>query len=78
MAAFIEKALNAAPTTPCQGTFTDVTVQTVGENFCRLVEDFATRGITSGCEPGKFCPDASVTRAQMAVFLVAAPAPLNP
>jgi hypothetical protein len=78
MAAFIEKALNATPATPCQGTFLDVDVSTVGETFCRLIEDFATRGITSGCGDGNYCPDNPVTRAQMAVFLVAAPDPLTP
>jgi hypothetical protein len=78
MAAFIEKALNATPAVGCQGTFLDVNTQTIGDTFCSLIEDFATRGITSGCGGGNFCPSLPVTRAQMAVFLVAAPAPLNP
>ncbi len=33
------------------------------------IEQLAEEGITSGCGGGNYCPDASVTRAQMAVFL---------
>lgn len=38
------------------------------------IETFAALGITDGCsrEPARFCPDRSVTRGQMAVFLVRA------
>jgi len=35
-------------------------------------------GITGGCGGDNFCPNDPITRAQMAVFLVAAPAPLLP
>ena len=34
------------------------------------IEQFADEGITGGCGDGNFCPETSVTRAQMAVFLV--------
>ena len=34
------------------------------------IEALATEGITSGCGNGNYCPDAPVTRGQMAVFLV--------
>ena len=34
------------------------------------IEDLAARGITAGCGGGDYCPDAPVTRAQMAVFLL--------
>ncbi len=34
------------------------------------IEQLAADGITGGCGGGNYCPDASVTRAQMAVFLV--------
>ncbi len=34
------------------------------------IEQLASEGITSGCGPNLYCPDATVTRAQMAVFLV--------
>ncbi|MBI3160913.1 MAG: S-layer homology domain-containing protein [Chloroflexi bacterium] len=34
------------------------------------IEQLAADGITGGCGGGNYCPDANVTRAQMAVFLV--------
>jgi hypothetical protein len=37
--------------------------------FFRFVEALARAGITAGCDPGSFCPDAPLTRGQMAVFL---------
>jgi len=36
------------------------------------IEAFAEAGITSGCGTRLFCPDAVVTRAQMAKFLLVA------
>jgi len=33
------------------------------------IEEFAARGITTGCAAGRFCPERGVTRAEMAVFL---------
>lgn len=33
------------------------------------VEELANQGVTSGCDSNNFCPDANVTRGQMAVFL---------
>ncbi len=40
--------------------------------FCPWVEELARQGITTGCAPNLFCPGASVTRQQMAVFIVRA------
>ena len=34
-----------------------------------FIETFAANGITAGCGGGYFCPEDSVTRAQMAVFI---------
>jgi hypothetical protein len=34
------------------------------------IKQLVTEGITSGCGNGNYCPEAPVTRAQMAVFLV--------
>jgi hypothetical protein len=36
------------------------------------IKQLAAEGITGGCGGGNYCPEASVTRAQMAVFLVKA------
>jgi hypothetical protein len=33
------------------------------------IEALASEGITAGCGGGNYCPDAPVSRAQMAVFL---------
>jgi hypothetical protein len=40
--------------------------------FWPYVEDLATAGVASGCGAGSYCPDAPVTREQMAVFLIKA------
>ena len=45
---------------PCPGPFTD------------WIEPLAAEGITAGCGGGNYCPGASVTRAQMSVFLLKA------
>ncbi len=37
----------------------------------RFVEDLANRGITAGCQVGEYCPADPITRAQMAVLLLA-------
>jgi hypothetical protein len=37
--------------------------------FCAWIQQLANDQITAGCGGGKYCPDSSVTRAQMAVFL---------
>jgi hypothetical protein len=39
--------------------------------FARWVNELASRGVTAGCGGGNYCPGNPVTRAQMAVFLVA-------
>lgn len=40
--------------------------------FFRFIEAMAASGLTGGCGAGTFCPDAPVTRGQMAVFLAVA------
>jgi hypothetical protein len=52
---------------PGQEMFNDVPASSP---FCPWIEELARRGITGGCGGGNYCPSASVTRAQMAVFLV--------
>ncbi len=54
---------------PGTATFSDVPV---GHPFHRFVEALVASGITGGCGGGNYCPDTSVTRGQMAVFLAAA------
>ena len=52
---------------PAAGTvFTDVPANYWAAAW---IEQLAAEGITTGCAPGLYCPDISVTRAQMAAFL---------
>jgi hypothetical protein len=48
------------------GSFPDVPLT---NPFYAYIENIFHNGITGGCGGGDYCPDASVTRAQMAVFL---------
>lgn len=72
MAVFLLKAKHGAGYTPppCVGVFADVPCP--GYWVANWIEALATEGITSGCGGGNYCPEASVTRAQMAVFLLKA------
>jgi S-layer homology domain len=51
---------------PGQPTFNDVPTN---HPFFQFVEALAASGITAGCGNGNFCPDAPLTRGQMATFL---------
>jgi hypothetical protein len=51
---------------PAVATFGDVPTSHV---FFQFIEAMAASGITKGCGGGNFCPDAPVTRGQLAVFL---------
>jgi hypothetical protein len=51
---------------PAVATFNDVPTSDPAFQF---VEALARSGITAGCGSGNFCPDAPLTRRQMAVFL---------
>jgi len=72
MAVFILRAMLGSyhfpPALPPEGSsFDDVTNQ-----FPTWVEEFYQTGITGGCatNPLRYCPDAAVTRGQMAVFIL--------
>lgn len=75
MAVFLVRAQHGGgyvPPAPV-GLFSDVSP---GHWAARFIEQLYNDGITSGCAPSsdpatrQFCPDATVTRAQMAVFLL--------
>jgi hypothetical protein len=68
MAARVYYKLQISPD-PGTATFADVPV---GHPFHRFVEALYASGITGGCGGGNYCPDAPVTRGQMAVFLAGA------
>ncbi len=69
MAAFLLKAEHGSAYTPpaCAGIFTDVPCPSP---FADWIEQLSAEGVTSGCGTGIYCPSQSVTRAQMAVFLL--------
>ena len=73
MAAFLERALRASNWAPSTTTtaFTDVAA---GSLFAGHIEAMRTDGITGGCASGppRYCPEDSMTRAQMAVFVLRA------
>ncbi|HEX4884116.1 MAG TPA: S-layer homology domain-containing protein [Casimicrobiaceae bacterium] len=58
-------AFHSAHAAPCAG-FTDVDS---ADPFCPSVDWVRNRGITQGCTSTLYCPDAPVTRLQMAAFL---------
>ena len=69
MAVFVLRTLDAALLPPAcapPNLFTDVPETSP---FCPWIEELARRGVVTGCEAGRYCPSASVTREQMAVFL---------
>jgi glucose/arabinose dehydrogenase len=63
MATFLGRALHLPATST--DFFTDD--ETNGHE--QAINRLAAAGITSGCGPGRFCPDGIVTRGQMAAFL---------
>ncbi|MBI5963344.1 MAG: S-layer homology domain-containing protein, partial [Chloroflexi bacterium] len=69
MAVFLVRAKHGIAFVPptATGIFADVPVGSFGANY---IEQLVADGITSGCGPGSFCPSTTVTRDQMAVFLV--------
>ncbi len=58
----------AAAQTTASRFFTDV----VSENHAQAIDRIHEAGIVEGCEEDRYCPDESVTRAQMASFLAGA------
>jgi len=51
---------------PAAATFADVPAS---DGAFAFVEALAASGVTAGCGGGNYCPDAPLTRSQMAVFL---------
>jgi len=71
MAVFLLKSEHGSSFTPdsCTGVFADVACPSL---FANWIETLASEGVTAGCGGGNYCPNAPVTRAQMAVFLLKA------
>jgi hypothetical protein len=69
MAVFLINAKGVTPPAATGTMFTDVPVT---HWAAKWIEELARRGITAGCGANLYCPDAPVTREQMAVFLLKA------
>ncbi len=72
MAVFLERGMrgSAYAPPPASGTlFSDVAANSFAAPF---IEQLFRDGISGGCGGGNYCPQRSVTRAQMAVFLLRA------
>ena len=71
MAVWLIRVLGGEGATTGASRFADVDAS---EWWSPYAEELADRGITKGCKTGplRYCPDQSVTRAQMAAFLVRA------
>jgi len=72
MAVFLERGIHGSgfsPPAASGNAFLDVSAGSFAASF---IEQFALDGITSGCGNNNYCPDAEVTRDQMAVFLLRA------
>jgi hypothetical protein len=71
MAVFLLKAkYGASYTPPAVGTGTGFGDVPPSYWAAAFIKQLVTEGITTGCGAGNYCPEAPVTRAQMAVFLV--------
>jgi hypothetical protein len=66
--AIISYQLEVSPP-PGTATFNDVPTS---HPFFQYIEALSASGITGGCGAGNYCPDAPLTRGQMAVFLAKA------
>jgi len=61
-----KRSVSPAPATP---SFNDVPTTDGGFQY---IEALAASGITGGCGGGKYCPEATLTRRQMTIFLAKA------
>ncbi len=69
MSVFLLKSEHGSGYSPpaCTGMFADVACPSP---FADWIEQLANEQVTAGCGGNDYCPDNSVTRAQMAVFLL--------
>jgi hypothetical protein len=70
MAVFLLKSRYGASYAPPPATGTVFADVPAGSFAAEWIEALAGLGVTGGCGGGNYCPNASVTRAQMAVFLL--------
>jgi hypothetical protein len=70
MAIFILRGMHGSSYVPPAATgtvFADIPVDAFAADW---IEQLAAEGVTAGCGGGNYCPDATITRAQMSIFLL--------
>ena len=73
MAVFLLKGIHGSSySPPAVGAGTGFTDVATDYWAAAWIKQLATEGITGGCGSGNYCPDTTVTRAQMAIFLLKA------
>jgi hypothetical protein len=73
MAVFLERAMKGSSYSPPPvGSSTGFSDVQLSHWAAAWIKQLAADGITGGCGGGNYCPESSVTRAQMAVFLLRA------
>lgn len=70
MAVFLLRGIHGSSYTPPPVTGTVFTDVPAGSFAAAWIEQLANEGITGGCGSGNYCPSNSVTRTQMAIFLL--------
>jgi IPT/TIG domain-containing protein/S-layer family protein len=70
MAVFLLRGKNGLCYFPPPATGTVFADVPLGSFAAAFIEALAAAGVTAGCGGGNYCPTASVTRAQMSVFLL--------
>lgn len=71
MALFLLRAKEGAGYVPAPCTTAPFLDVPCSDPRAPWIRDLVARGVTAGCGGGFYCPEASVTRSQMAVFLLA-------
>jgi hypothetical protein len=70
MAIFILRSEHGGNYTPPPATGTVFADVPLGSFADAWIEQLAAEGITAGCGGGNYCPDDSITRAEMSIFLL--------
>jgi uncharacterized protein (DUF1800 family) len=70
MAVFLLRGKHGSAYVPPPATGTVFLDVPLGTTFAAWIERLSAEGITSGCGGGNYCPTQTVTRDQMAVFIV--------
>jgi hypothetical protein len=70
MAIFILRGIHGKSYSPPPASGTVFADVPAGAFAADWIEQLALEGITSGCGNGNYCPDATITRAEMSIFLL--------